>query len=118
MFRTTMTAAVALVAAIANGPAARADDKCKVVAEITVEAVAKGSMAVCLRSAHPGVCAVATILNQSEAAKSLSKTLTEKGCEFLVEKVGNSFRVTMTGKKADVDAAVKDLKASKDVKVR
>ena len=56
---------------------------------------------------------MATILNNSTAARELSKTLTAKGCEFLVEKVGAKFRVTITGKKADVAVVAAEFRKAK-----
>jgi hypothetical protein len=105
------------LAAFIGGPARADNEKCTIFAEIAVEAVSRGSLAVCVRSAHPGVCSVATILNNSTAARELSKTLTSKGCEFLVEKVGGKFHVTITGKKAEVDAAAAEFRKAKDLTV-
>jgi hypothetical protein len=96
-------------------PAKADNDKCTVVAEISVEAVAQGSLVVCTRSAHPGVCAVAAFL-QSDAAKNVTKYAVTKSCEFVVERTGKVYRVTVTGNKKEVDFAMKELEKSADVR--
>jgi hypothetical protein len=96
---------------------AQAGDGCKLVAEIGVETIRKGSLSACTRSGNPVVCAIALA---AELAEDKAKRGVEAGCRWIVKKVGDKVRIEVTGEPAkapeirevykEINVKVRDLK--------
>jgi len=104
-------------------PPAVADDKCSLVAEVTVAAVKSGSLQICTKTGHPVACAIAAAANSvaGEAAASVAKKGVEAGCEWAVEKIGNAIRVKVDAPKKNekqLNQTKDELQKSKDLKLK
>jgi hypothetical protein len=112
---------LAVVAALALAPPrAVGGDGCRLFAEVSVEAIKAGSMAVCVRTGHPVACAIAAAADDV-ATSGLAKEGLTAGCEWAVEKVGTAVRIRVKAdarKAAEIDRTKKALQTSKDVKWR
>jgi hypothetical protein len=88
--------------------AATASDKCTVIAEISVELVAEGALAVCLRSGNPIACAIAGA-GQDVATKEVAKEGVAAGCRWFVRRQGKTLIMKMEGegdnKKSVIEAS-------------
>jgi hypothetical protein len=100
--------------------AARCDDKCEVVAEITVEAVKLHAARGCL-TGSPLSCVVAAAL-ETAAGDGLAKDGVTAGCKWTVKKVDDLMKVTIKadGAKPAEQArrARQELKQVKEFKFR
>lgn len=95
MNRWTISAIIALMLNIgATTSTTRASDKCTVIAEISVELVAEGALAVCLRSGNPVACAIAGA-GQDVATKEVAKEGVAAGCRWFVRRQGKSLIMKM-----------------------
>lgn len=116
----TMVAVVALAWMIPQ--AARSNnDKCVIIAEITVDAVKLRATQVCIVTAHPLTCAVAAALETS-AGDGLARAGTRAGCTWAVQKVGRIMKVTIKANGAKPAAQARraelEIKKSKEFKVQ
>ena len=97
------------------------DDLCQIVAEVSVEAINRGSLYVCTTTRHPVACAVAAA-SESVAAQELAKQGIERGCEWTVSKISETvvqIRISAPeSKKGEMDKVYKQLKKSEDVKFK
>ena len=113
-----------LVATFTAAAPAYGGDGCTLVAEITVEGIQQGSLAVCLQTGHPVACAIASAceaLSKSPAAKPLAKKGVEAGCNFVVTKLGDKLEIHVEAspdKSSDVQKTEKALDTIKDIRWR
>ena len=103
-----MTLAVALLL-MASPPVAQleasgkaASEGCKLVAELSVEAVKAGALAACMKNPHPVVCSVAAA-GQDAATSGLAKEGVAAGCTWTVKKAGPKIRLTIESAKKSAD---------------
>src|SRR5262245_50328768 len=89
---------------------ARADERCKLFAEISVDAVQKGSLRACVASRNPVVCAAAIA---AEALESKAKRVVKAGCEIIVSKIGDKVHIEVTSDPARVEQMKKILEEFK-----
>lgn len=107
------TASAAVILATPVLARAQASDRCRVFAELSVELAARGAFLVCLRTGNPLACAIAGA-SQSVATKGVAKQGVASGCEWLMQKLGDSLAVRIdapASSEPTVREAVRTLKA-------
>ncbi len=96
---------------LANGSSARADDKCEMFGEISVEAVKASAMSKCAKG-NKLACALAVVLSTGD---KVAKKTTQAGCEYTVKLVDKVYQLTIKAdNKKAVEEAEKALKALKE----
>ena len=73
-----------------------AQTTCKVIGEISIEAVKRGAFVACTRSANPTACSIAFAADacgDDPACSDVVKTITENGCTWTVKVVGKKLRI-------------------------
>lgn len=78
-------------------PARAQSDACMFIGELTLPAIQAGSLSACLISANPAACWLAntaTMCMEQDACSGVISNVSASGCEYTVEKVGETIRLT------------------------